>query len=75
MRCSLQKNVIECIGGQGYPPVSAAYIISVVVMTAACGMQMVASLTPFPEVDAPLLATAQLWRWCHSEASYLHLHV
>ncbi|VDP05839.1 unnamed protein product [Heligmosomoides polygyrus] len=27
-----------------------AYIISVVVMTAACGMQMVASLTPFPEI-------------------------
>ncbi|KAL6738988.1 hypothetical protein Aduo_012481 [Ancylostoma duodenale] len=27
-----------------------AYIISVVVMTAACGMQMIASLTPFPEI-------------------------
>ncbi|XGW29496.1 hypothetical protein V3C99_008934 [Haemonchus contortus] len=27
-----------------------AYLISVVVMTAACGMQMFASLTPFPEI-------------------------
>ncbi|CAJ0602508.1 unnamed protein product [Cylicocyclus nassatus] len=27
-----------------------AYIISVVMMTAACGMQMIASLTPFPEI-------------------------
>ncbi|KAK6747224.1 hypothetical protein RB195_000440 [Necator americanus] len=27
-----------------------AYIISVVLMTAACGMQMIASLTPFPEI-------------------------
>ncbi|VDO41221.1 unnamed protein product [Haemonchus placei] len=27
-----------------------AYLISVVVMTAACGMQMIASLTPFPEI-------------------------
>ncbi|KAK5970166.1 Transporter major facilitator family protein, partial [Trichostrongylus colubriformis] len=34
----------------GLSQVLAAYIISVVVMTAACGMQMIASFTPFPEI-------------------------